>query len=258
MLRAIIHNKARRRLAQSMEQDDISMLTEDMLTACVFSRMSYLSVETLSRLLSLFLSDDFASNCGNIQRCQFWPRMHFYGTKIEPDVVFVFERALLAVEAKRWDNEQLQDKDQLFREWLAVREWQAAENEAPKDVPIIQLAIGGHRHLVNGQESGGYDLRVSPEQMIFSRSWERLSSSIKTVLKDCNNRPDTRILDDMIHAMDLHGVLPRDLCDLESLSPWELNHVSLPMLHEHANLRNRHLKPLAIAGLKHLMMPALG
>jgi hypothetical protein len=106
MLKAIIHSKAGRIVHQgddSVRWAYIFKHSEDLMTAAVFSRFSYLSTSVQNRLLQQWLECD--QDFSDLKEIEFWPSypLTLKNNKhknVEPDLVLRFESSDLIIEIK--------------------------------------------------------------------------------------------------------------------------------------------------------------
>lgn len=218
---------------------------EDLLTATLFERLSYLPDETLGAILFAdnIWRASMAAPPSRMEKIEFWPRWRLSSadpeqedTKpdngepelseqdvgVEPDVLIDFADRLLVVEAKRSDFVNQQNHKQL------AREYERAKVIFPGR-PIWLLAIGG---LANDRPSAIAELRTAVRQELFQNkldplddefhftatSWRTLFAVIKAEAEEINGR----LVSDIRKGLALHGIAadpPIWLVDLGS-EPW--------------------------------------
>jgi hypothetical protein len=225
MLQALIHNKARWNLDSGETQITVRPgygLNEDSMTASIFGRLAYLpariwwQVFKRAALSSSVLPDDI----GELEDIQFWPRWDvrpeavalFKQNHVIPDVYLRFSDLTILVEAKRYDSAEMQYGKQLAAEYVA---WSASD-ENDRDAPCVVLAIGGHKtvdaHLYGEMQKNLNRLELDLRPPILaSVEWTGLLTEL-TRLQEARTFPDYgsgRIIDDIIAALELHGVHPR-------------------------------------------------
>ncbi|WP_175970904.1 hypothetical protein [Burkholderia sp. BCC0322] len=163
MLTAILQGKRRGSGLEGMAQQ-LSNATgsEDLLTSLVFERVSYLSDDALSVFWTALLPEDVAP-FGRIERIEFWPRFELEGRLVEPDVLLETENALIVVEAKRWDQADLQYAAQAVQELLAV----AAGEPRADELPLVLLLVGG-RQDTSPESTSAFEAVVQ-EQLVGER-----------------------------------------------------------------------------------------
>lgn len=216
MLKAVLRNKSHRRLEASLTGGSYDG-TEDLLTASVFTRLSYLDDDCLIAILADLCPGTEWAEAGSLVQVRFWPRYVVNERTVEPDVVFEFDRLLVWVEAKRWDGLRLQSPEQLHGQFRAMR------LHALKNQRMLQIAIGGHgKSFIAGRHS----LALDPEQSIQSVSWELLAKVIESV--STPNSARERILSDIIASLRLHGVYPQPIAELLTLRRVGLRIHSIP------------------------------
>lgn len=220
MLRAIIHRKSWRKVADGVDEERY-VGSEDLLTASIFSRLSYLSEERASAFLSLLLPREFMEGAGGIVRVRFWPHVKFENSYVEPDVIIEFEHSCLVVEAKRWDGAPFQKAEQLSGQWIA------AKAELPPGSRVGQLAIGGHPRSLRHTEEAAGALKTSPDQVLFARSWGDLTSATIGASRAAAGA-DLRLLLDMMESLKIHQVFPKPWSSVETLRPAGFSGLALP------------------------------
>jgi hypothetical protein len=163
MLTAILQGKRRGSGLEGMA-NQLSNATgsEDLLTSLVFERVSYFSDEALSTFWAALLAPDVRP-FGRIERIEFWPRFELNGGFVEPDVLLVTESALVVVEAKRWDQMDLQYSAQVAQEILGVT---AGEPRA-EELPLVLLLVGG-RQDTSPESTSAFEAIVQ-EQLVGER-----------------------------------------------------------------------------------------
>jgi hypothetical protein len=159
MLTAILQGKRRGSGLEGMAQLSNATGSEDLLTSLVFERVSYLSDDALSAFWAALLPEDVRP-FGRIERVEFWPRVELEGRLVEPDVLLVTENALVVVEAKRWDQMDLQYSAQIAQEVLAV----AATEPLAEELPLVLLLVGG-RQDTSPESTSAFEALVQ-EQLV--------------------------------------------------------------------------------------------
>lgn len=228
MFRAIISGKAGRlpvALTAGSPWSAVFKQSEDLLTATVFERLSYLEGSLLWAILrSTFGPALPAYKLAELINIEFWPRWDDAvgsGT-VEPDVLLQFEvgdpvrRVDLILEAKLGG---VQYAEQWHRQWSSYQAYVGEEdNDAPAHL-VIFLAIGG---LIGGSASTverlTQEVRIrsgnSTELVASAADWSHLAS----VLNDLSieSRAAGRAIADVAEALALFGY--RHLRALDSLS----------------------------------------
>ena len=232
MLNAILYGKKR-----GLGQEVRSLIerfegAEDLLTASVFERLSYLPDEKLWAILSSpetwqSLAIDITPQ--TLSSFSFWPKWKLKSNlkgvepkRVEPDCSVEFENIAIIIEAKRYDDIWQQYPNQLGKELVAY--WETAQ---PK--PIMLLAIGG---LVNYSDKEINKILEGINNYLLSQlgrvpsfyfaaiSWATL---FKVIEKQVTLSHEKRILDDVKEAMTLHGIRVRDPVWLDDLKKLQLD-----------------------------------
>lgn len=163
MLTAILQGKRRGSgLEGAAQQLSNATGSEDLLTSLVFERVSYLSDDALSAFWTALLPED-VDPFGRIERIEFWPRFELEGRLVEPDVLLETENALIVVEAKRWDQVDMQYAAQAVQELLAV----AAGEPRAEELPLVLLLVGG-RQDTSPESTSAFETVVQ-EQLVGER-----------------------------------------------------------------------------------------
>ncbi|ESQ99139.1 hypothetical protein F753_12010 [Stutzerimonas chloritidismutans AW-1] len=194
---------------------------EDVLTASVFERLSYLP----ENLLSLVLSDLLGEPFGPLQRIDYWPSWYLPdGTRVEPDVLLQGNSSTVLVEAKRHDNARQQLATQLANELLSG--WQ----QNVLSDPCILLTLGG---LNDYGEAGRQRLlsEVLPflpdgsasRFKLVCASWQQLYQALETHLPPDSPPGCLRLLDDIAKCYAWHGLRTHPMRWLADLRPVALN-----------------------------------
>lgn len=217
MLNAVLAGK---RIGTGLENSQIQLEeargAEDVLTATVFERLSYLSDTQFSAIMSALLQEPF----GPLDRLEFWPSWYLQdGTRVEPDVVLGDGQNTLLVEAKRHDNQRQQSAEQLARELLAG--W--GDGSLPDN--CLLLALGGLDDL---RESARSRLQqeikcaipapqLRPFRLI-CRSWQQLFEAVQTVTVGAS-AGEERLVNDLARCFAWHGLRTHPMRWLGQLSP---------------------------------------
>jgi hypothetical protein len=147
MINAILHGKKRGTglaglsfdLSETENTEDMLILgkadgAEDVLTATIFERISYLPNDVVKQVFSNLGCPEISG----IDKIQFWPHWDRGEGFVEPDVHIQSGNVSLLVEAKRWDDVPLQCPEQLAKELSAG--WQKANRLASQ---VTLLTVGG-------------------------------------------------------------------------------------------------------------------
>jgi len=193
---------------------------EDVITASVFERLSYLPDDLFSSTLTTLLGVAF----GAIEEIDFWPSWYLPdGRRVEPDVVISDGQQSLLVEAKRHDYSRQQYAGQLAAELQAGwAEGKLAEN-------CILLTLGGlsdishstHKELYQNIITAlpvGNDARFK----LVCCSWQRLFCILEDELKKDSEPGLQRMLSDVSGCYSWHGLHTHRMLWLSALKPIHL------------------------------------
>ncbi|WP_432471802.1 hypothetical protein [Amphritea sp. HPY] len=203
MLRAILQGKAGRVDINGVNKSWRSLFQEreDLLSAAIFSRLSYLREPTSNQLL-IQLFPDFYPGFGRIVELEFWPRWRLEGREVEPDVLMRFEHCELLVEVKRPGG-----ITQNSRQWQ--QELDAFFENISTEKPLLFLALGG----LGDNPKEVTDILSSQLQNIPSSVWVKGTSwqQFYKVLKELalnldSDNEESRIINDMIESCELYGI----------------------------------------------------
>lgn len=202
MLKALESGKHRGLVLSGLnDASDRKVLLEDLLTAVVFGRLSYLADEHIARVLRGLLPKDNvdADDFGDLIEFTFWPTLELnrLDCTVEPDVIIEFENCVFAVEAKRVDGQAMQSAVQLSRQAEALSDNYAGSADASREINLI--ALGGHRAAA--------PLSDAKESWV-NASWRQLWESIASL--ELETPASMRIRHDILVAFKLHGVSVRD------------------------------------------------
>ncbi|CDT66412.1 conserved hypothetical protein [Vibrio coralliirubri] len=228
MLRAILGNKSGRISvgAESVSVREVYKDREDMLTAAIISRVSYLSDEALNNLFrSIFThsQQDFSE----LLDVEFWP--NFSSTlqsRVEPDVILHFEWGVMIIEAKR-----PHDSYQYAEQW--IKELESLPSNY-REGEIYFLSLGGS--TVNnkvelarfrGLKDSYENVSIPDPTFMAYQTWEGLIDYLQRS-KDSGDlsRSDNKVIADMIEALELYHV-HANIYSLSSLKPLNINYSSL-------------------------------
>lgn len=194
---------------------------EDVLTASVFERLSYLPEDLLARVLSDVLGEPF----GPLQRIEYWPSWYLAdGTRVEPDVLLEGSEYTVLVETKRYDTVRQQLATQLANELLAG--WQ----QNVLSDPCILLTLGG---LNDYSEAGRQRLLAELQPYLTNgkagrfklvcASWQQLYQALEAHLPPDSPPGCLRLLDDIAKCYAWHGLRTHPMRWLTDLQPVALN-----------------------------------
>lgn len=218
MLYAITHSKAGRIevSGQKIPVRQIFREREDMLTAALFARIQYLSLETLHTLFSMLISNQPDLNFGELNDVEFWPRFESsIQGQVEPDVILNFEWGTLVVEVKR-PKDGIQSGEQWYRE-LECLPTEYVEGK------VLFWALGGEsQHNIEMLKQ--LELRCIEDDHIefdpdlYQSDWECFGKTVYQLVSENElPAPDTRVLNDMLEALKLYRVEYRSIA-LEELT----------------------------------------
>ena len=195
--------------------------SEDLLSAVVWTRISYLPYEWIVKLLTALypkLSEHLKAS-GVFKNVEFWPlwtaSVESDQKRVEPDIVFHFEKLDILIEAKRYDSVQ-QYPEQWMNQIEAYRlKYPLGESK------LLFCAIGGLG--INPQKTiqnftKVMNNRIKELPVIDGSTWLHLMYVISN-LQTNKNMPVhcKRILKDILKAMELNGFWkPSYLSDLKS------------------------------------------
>ncbi|WP_286698103.1 hypothetical protein [Sulfitobacter sp. TMED3] len=222
---------------------DIFRGSEDLITATVIERLSYLSGPTawsILRKASGNMLDDF--RVGELVEIEFWPMWEHQERKlgVEPDVFMQFDlgdpvkRYHLIVESKFWGNSQ--DVNQWAYQLSAYGQLLQSEELQPAD-SVVYLAIGGVKNSMLWRENMLAEL--GKEKRFQAANIEKLSFGMigwMELVKACcetnhSSPEEKRILKDMIKGLGLYGYsyieTPRQL---EAIKPLRTAEQTLALL----------------------------
>lgn len=241
MLKAVLHGKAGR-----IEQEGSALVSwrqlfkshEDLMTAAVFGRFSYLSTEVQNYLLQNWLGCD--EDFSTFEHIEFWPTYQLNDGKqernVEPDLVLNFAHCNLIIEVKPPAG-----GDQYLGQWR--REIKSfLQSEQGTDKPLYFLAIG----RVSEKDANGWANALMAEfndnsneplsgtlKKVSALKWQPVADSVIALEKlDITSKQDARIIKDIIDAFELYNLktsrfkwpaLVTTLCS----SQLSLEHVSL-------------------------------
>lgn len=206
MLQAVISGKAANIIVEGEKKSwrELFRTREDLITASIFGRLPYLSDALIKSIMNNLLGITEISpsqDIGEFRSINFWPRYQQDGSQcsyIEPDLLIEFSQATILVEVKPpWSAQGI---DQWKREIFAF-----IGKDQDLDTPLYLLALGGEvptwkqdaAHLEN--QFKHIRLRVS------TCTWQQLNHCLYQ-LSDQSEGRDSRILEDQLHALTLHGI----------------------------------------------------
>ena len=201
MLRAIIHGKAGRvdSNGESVSWRKLFKSREDLLTAAIFTRWSYLSLKAKHFLINKWIGR-IELKTSAFQEIEFWSKYDLEGREfVEPDVLIRFKDFNILIEVKppRGGN-------QYFRQWDRELEGYFSSSES---LPLHFLAVGR-----NSVQANDWKVTLLTKykhlNSIDTISWKSVAESIYNLTKDSElDYQDHRILIDMIEALKIYGVI---------------------------------------------------
>lgn len=192
---------------------DLFRSSEDLLTASVFGRLSYLEGpmlwKILRRGLGVELPDYKVVDLYNVEFWPTWPEGDGAAKTVEPDVFLQFNvgdpsiQIDLIVEAKIGTGLD-QYADQWRRQWTAYHELPSTTDS---DATPYLIAIGGlgeheasyMRRMLEDLQNGGHEIKA------LAANWPKLLEAVIAVGKETTSQRDTRILSDIVSALALAG-----------------------------------------------------
>lgn len=237
MLRAILGNKSGRISIgkESISVREVYKNREDMLTAAIVSRISYLSDDTLNHLFgSIFTSSSL--NFALLNEVEFWPNFtSSIQQRVEPDVILHFDWGILVIEAKRPHNSH-----QYAEQWINELESLPSDYQEGE---ICFLSLGGSA-TNNISELARFkallptyeNVSIPHPTFMAYQTWEALINYLQRLKNSGDlNRSDGNIISDMIEALELYHV-HANIYSLSTLKPCDIKASSLATL---ANTTNR-------------------
>jgi len=202
---------------------------EDVLTATVFERLSYLPESVLQAFFDRLLA--LNEPLGPLDDLEFWPSWSLDGQRVEPDVVLYGAERTMLVEAKRFDNSLQQYAQQLARELLAgYRQGELRRT--------VLLTIGGLQDYDQDTESllsAQIDALlgdVSVEYELVCRSWHGVYVTLLAALEDAETdtrRGLQRLISDIAETYDWHGLRTTSQRWLAKLVPVNISAAVCPI-----------------------------
>lgn len=208
MLQAVLHGKAGRiehEGEESVSWRQLFQTREDLMTAAVFSRFTYLSSTTQNSLLQAWLHSN--ADFSQFESIEYWPRYGYIDDAaglrdVEPDIVLRFNNFNILIEIKPPTG-----GDQYYQQWQ--REIAAfIHSDTQKNLPIYFLAIGRIEHK-DAQLWGALLLNQHPDRLksVHAIKWQPVVDSIRNLLTlEMYSKQDSRILIDILDAMQLYGL----------------------------------------------------
>lgn len=233
MLRAILGNKSGRICVgeESVSVREIYKNREDMLTAAIVSRLTYLSdseVDLLFNHIFVEANQDFHQ----ISTVEFWPNFSSsIQERVEPDVIVHFDWGVMVIEVKR-----PHDSYQYAEQWIKELE---SLPYSYREGDIYFLSLGGSSANNTTElkrfevlQSNFEDMNLPSPQGMSYQTWEGLINYLQARRDSGDlNRSDDNIIGDMIEALELYGV-HTNIHSLKSLVPQHIS-TTFPALISH-------------------------
>jgi hypothetical protein len=210
MLKAVMHGKAGRvdinNGGDNQSWRQIFKSYEDLLTAAVFTRWGYLSGESQSHLVRSWfdIANDEGHDLSLFEDIKFWPKyeLDVEGRSfVEPDVLIEFKTCDLLIEVKPPNG-----GDQYLEQW---KDEIAGYRSLGREKDLYFLAIG----RVNAEQFSQWHKVIMCESnpykpnLMAGLKWRPVAESIYELHKNNSvSRQDSRILSDMLDALELYGV----------------------------------------------------
>ncbi|WP_346899854.1 hypothetical protein [uncultured Roseibium sp.] len=224
MLNAVLSSKSGRLHPdddQGVRWRDLFRGSEDLLTATVFERLSYLRAERVWSLLAYASAGQLPSyKIAVIHDIEFWPMWSSSDRRrgVEPDVFISLDlgdpakRVHIIIEAKYGGK---QTYTQWRDELLAWKE-NYIDDEIKAPELIILLAIGGSTEINNKIKLKEYicefaknEFEISSDFIIAQIEWRDIARSCS--FSQAENLHEQRLLSDLKKGLELHGYYHREL-----------------------------------------------
>lgn len=228
MLNAIVHGKSGRvnleGEATSISWKQLYKKREDLLTAAFFSRFTYLSGLMQHRLLKKWLgSGDFTV----FEIADFWPSYDLPDNEgrnfVEPDLLLRFEDFDVLIEVK-----PPQGGDQYLTQWLNEIEGYFAQDDTK---PLYFLAIGRVGKVLESLDVK--ELRKTYSQFVDIKSieWKPIAQELYQLQRSQKlDAQDSRIVDDMLQALELYDVRGYEVKWSDLCAPYENQSLDLSLI----------------------------
>lgn len=222
MLTAILHNKAGRIQIQGEETRvrwrEVFQRSEDLLSSVFFSRLRYLSPQSMTRVMALLMGYEAATALGELQRIQFWPRLE--GTNgrfwVEPDVQMHFTNALVVIEVKPPFG-GMQYIEQWHAQIQALAQNLAEKDAAPQRVHFVGL--GNNTMDLNAQALAELDVQDAFTLVLHQAEWSAITHALPSLHTDAI-ASDRAVFDDWRDAFGLFGMALHPIFEWPELLTW--------------------------------------
>lgn len=228
MLSAILHGKKKGTgLAGIRLKIGETPGAEDVLTATIFERISYLPEEVFKQFINNLLGYDAF---GYLYDLEFWPSWEINDSRVEPDVVlFDTTEQVIIIEAKRYDNRQQQYARQLANEIFASSNMEITNPillivggmTSYNEIEINNLKKQIDKELAKNLYEGSYEL--------YAKSWQEIYLTMERTIQEMMNTISLqRLLTDIRAAYDWHGIRHKPMQWLSDIKPQHLTHGDFP------------------------------
>ena len=222
MLTAILNNKAGRIQLHGEERRirwrEVFQRSEDLLTSVFFSRLRYLSPESICRVMALLVGDQAATELGELHRIEFWPRLEGANDRswVEPDVQMHFASALVVIEVKAPFGgvqriEQWCDQIQAL-----AQEW-AEEDDAPLN--FYYVALGNNTQQPDAAMQIGLGVEHAITPTLCKAEWHLIAQALRSFHVHAPPT-DRAVFDDWLEAFVLFGVPVQPAYQWSDLLAW--------------------------------------
>lgn len=222
MLTAILHSKAGRIQLQGQETRvrwrEIFQRSEDLLTSVFFSRLRYLSPESTCRVMALLVGDQAATELGELQRIEFWPRLDGANDRswVEPDIQMHFARALVVVEVKPPFG-GIQRTEQWRAQIQALAQEWVEEDDNPTHFYYVALGNNTLQADAATQMDFGVDDVFIPT--LRQAEWHTITQALRSLYVHATPS-DRAVFDDWREAFVLFGISVQPDFEWSDLLAW--------------------------------------
>lgn len=222
MLTAIIHGKAGRIQLQGEETRvrwrEIFQRSEDLLTSVFFSRLRYLSPESICRVMALLVGDQAATELGELQHIEFWPRLEGANDRswVEPDVRIHFARASVVIEVKPPFGGA-----QRIEQWRAQIQALAQEWTEEDDAPLhfYYVALGNNTPQEDAAMKIDFGVEYAFTPILRQAEWHQIVLALRSLHVHATPS-DRAVFDDWHKAFVLFGIPVQPAFQWSDLLAW--------------------------------------
>lgn len=222
MLTAILHSKAGRIQLEGQETKvrwrEVFQRSEDLLTSVFFSRLRYLSPESICRVMALLVGDKAATELGELQRIEFWPRLDGANDRswVEPDVQMYFAKALVVIEVKPPFG-GIQRTEQWSAQIQALaKEW-VEEDENPTH--FYYVALGNNTLKADAVTQMDFGVEHVFIPTLCQAEWHPIAQALRSLYLDATPS-DRAVYDDLREAFVLFGIPVQPAFEWSDLLEW--------------------------------------